>query len=293
MAEISGVRKVVTSPVIHRVEEKIPHKAGPGQPIGIFDSGVGGLTVLKEISRQLPREDVIYIADTARVPYGSRSPEEIVKINHEIIQHLLELGVKLVIMACGTSSAIAYPVIKGQYKIPLISLIEPGARSSAEVTRSGKIGIIATEATVKSGAYQKAIPLSRGMVEVHAAACPLFVPLVEGGFTEAAETKSIAREYLKPLLDAKIDTLILGCTHYPHLTKILKEVAGPGVKLVDPAAAAVAEAKKTLEKMNLTRDVPKPAHYQFIVTGSASRFQELGSKLFGKPITNVQSLTLG
>ncbi len=293
MAEISLVRKVITHEIVPKVHELPKGKEiAPSSPIGTFDSGVGGLTVLKEIERQLPYEDVIYIADTARVPYGGRSVKEIIKINYEIINYLVSEGVKMVIMACGTSSSIAYPIVKGRYKLPIIGLIEPGAKVAAAATKNKKIGLIATALTVESGAYQNAILKIDKNITIYAQACPLFVPLVEGGFIEASETKKVAKEYLRPLLKAKIDTLILGCTHYPHLSKILREICGPDVVFIDPAEETVKEAKMILTKFKQLNSKRVVINYQFLVTGSPTAFQDVGSRLLGKPIANVRQISL-
>lgn len=267
-------------------------KVTPSSPIGIFDSGVGGLTVLREIRRQLPHEDVIYLADTARLPYGGRSTEEIIKFNEEIIPYLIGEGVKLIVMACGTSSAIAYPVLKDKYKIHLVSLIEPGAREALAATRTKVVGLFATAGTVNSHAYQNMLHSLSSEVLVHAHACPLFVPLIEGGFIEADETRRVVKEYLKPLLKENIDTLILGCTHYPHLARVIQEVAGPGVTLIDPAAATVLEAKKLLDKAGTIKDNSHQPKYDYLVTGSPIQFQDLGSRLLGRPISRVRQVVL-
>lgn len=268
--------------------EKEEKKITPSSPIGVFDSGVGGLTVLKEIMQQLPNEDVIYLADTARVPYGGRPPEEIIKINEEIIPFLLDQGAKLIIMACGTSSSIAYPVIKDNYPVEIIGLIEPGARAAVAASRSGKIGLIATPATVSSHSFQNAVQKMKKDFSVFAQACPLFVPLIEGGHIETEETKHVAKEYLKPLLNEKIDTLLLGCTHYPHLSGVLQHLVGINVVLVDPAVEAVADARQMLKKAGTLRNKPTIAKYEYFVTGSLSQFQDLGSRLLGKPISHAK-----
>lgn len=249
------------------------------------------MTVLKEIMRQLPNEDVVYLADTARVPYGGRPPEEIIKINEEIIPYLIDYGAKLIIMACGTSSSIAFPVVKDKYKVHIISLIEPGSRAAIAATRSGIIGVIATIGTINSQAYQETLKSLKKEVKVVAQACPLFVPLVEGGFIEAEETKRVAKEYLKPLLKENVDTLVLGCTHYPHLVKILRERTGPNVVFVDPAEEAVADAKKLLQKAGTMKSKTSPK-YEYLVTGSLVQFQDLGSRLLGKPITNAKHVII-
>lgn len=283
ISEISAVRKTVTERVALKPEEKPVYAKSPADlPIGMFDSGVGGLTVLLEVARKMPAEDVLYLGDTKRVPYGGRPPAEIIKINTEILNYFAEQGVKMVIMACGTSSSIAYPVLKDKYKLPIISLIEPGSRAAIAATKNNRIGLLATVGTVESGAYQKTIKAMKKEVEVVAEGCPLFVPLIEGGFIDTDETRKVARDYLKPLLLANVDTVILGCTHYPHLLGILRELTEGKIVFIDPAEEAVTEAKKLL--------IPKAGRgqYQFVVTGSVLHFEELGSKLFGKPIIAKQ-----
>jgi len=284
---------VVTERVAAKVGGKAKvEKATPSSPIGVFDSGVGGLTVLRQIIKKLPNEDVIYLADTARVPYGGRPPQEIIKINQEIIPYLINQGAKLVVMACGTSSSIAYPALKDEYPVEIVNLIDPGARTAAAATRSGKIGVIATAGTINSHAFQHKIKELNKNAEVHATGCPLFVPLIEGGFIESEETKRVAKEYLKPLLKEKIDTLILGCTHYPHLSRIIKEVVGSDVKLVDPAEEAASDIKKMLKKAGTLKSKTSPARYEYLVTGSVVQFQDLGSRLLGKPIVGAKKVTL-
>lgn len=272
-----------------KTEEK---KVIPSSPLGVFDSGVGGLTVLKEITRQLPNEDVIYLADTARVPYGGRSPEEIVKINEEIIPFLIDEGAKLIVIACGTSSAIAYPLLKDKYKVRLVGMIEPGSRAALARSRTGRIGVIATVGTINSQAYQKTLEALNKDVQVFGQPCPLFVPLIEGGFVDAEETRRVAKEYLKPLLKEKIDTLILGCTHYPHLLKILQERAGAGVTIIDPAEEVVRDIKTLLHKAGTTKSHGNPPRYEYLVTGSVGNFQDLGSRLLGKPITHAKQVKI-
>jgi glutamate racemase len=195
-------------------------------------------------------------------------------------------------MACGTSSSIAYPVVKGMYKIPIIGLVGPGSRAAVRATRSGRIGLIATVGTVESKAFQEEIKGIKPEVEVFAQGCPLFVPLIEGGFIEVEETKRIAREYLKPLIESKIDTLILGCTHYPHLEGIIREVVGEEVLLIDPAAPAVHDAQKVLKKEGLLSERTGPASYTYLVSGSVPQFKDLASKLLQRPIVSAKKVTL-
>ncbi len=273
-------------------EKPKEEKVTPSSPIGVFDSGVGGLTVLRQIMKKLRNEDVIYLADTARVPYGGRPPQEIIKINHEVISFLIKQGAKMVIMACGTSSSIAYPVVKDKYPVEIINLVDPGSRAAVAASGTGNIGLIATAGTVNSHAFQHKIKELKKDAKVHAVGCPLFVPLVEGGFIETEETKRVAKEYLKPLLEEKIDTLILGCTHYPHLSKIIRSITGPGVVLVDPAVEAVTDARKMLKKAGTLKTKTSPAKYEYFVTGSVIQFQDLGSRLLGKPIIGAKQASL-
>jgi glutamate racemase len=282
--------------IIQKVGEKNHSvKIGPMSPIAMFDSGVGGLTVLREVIKQLPMEGVIYFGDTARVPYGGRTPNEIIKFNKEILEFLVSLGVKMVIMACGTSSAIAYAMVKDRYNVPIVSLIEPGSSAAVRATKNRKIGLIATQATVDSSAYQRAIKKVNKDIKVFSAACPLFVPLIEGGFADAEETKRTALGYMKPLLKAGIDTLILGCTHYPHLIKILREVSGMSIKFIDPAEEAVSAAKKLLASKNLSATRQTPAFkdkYSFYVSGSVAQFQDVGGRLMGQSLANVKKTSI-
>jgi glutamate racemase len=212
--------------------------AAAGRPIGIFDSGLGGLTVAAAVRRRLPRESILYLGDTARLPYGSKSPATVTRYTRRNVEFLTERGVKAVVVACNTASALALPGLATA--LPTWGVIEPGARRAAEVSR-GKVGVIATESTVRSGAYTRALHAVRPDLEVLSRACPLFVPLVEEGWHDDPVTEEVARRYLGPLLEAGIDTLVLGCTHYPLLAPVLARVAGPGVTLVD-SAEAVAEA---------------------------------------------------
>jgi len=293
MAEIGKIRPPVTEHIVAKPASK--KKAGreiESLPIGVFDSGVGGLTILAQIMRHLPHEDVLYLADNARVPFGGRSEEEIIKINQEILSFFVKRGVKMVIVACGTSSSIAYPVLKDKYDFPMVSLIEPGSHAALAVTENSKIGVFATVGTVRSGSYKKMLNSMRPNLLVTSESCPLFVPLIEGGFVDAEETERVAKEYLKPLVKEGIDTLILGCTHYPHLIKVLKRLA-PDLKFVDPAEEAVVVTKKFLSKNHILRDKTKPAHYNYVVTGSVSQFQDLGSRLLGKPVAKVKQVRLG
>lgn len=293
MAEISQVRHVLSGKVTHKISEISERPiVTESSPVGMFDSGVGGLTVFEKFTRLMPRESVIYLADTARVPYGGRSNSDIIKINREILDHFVGLGVKLIVIACGTSSSIAYPVLKDKYKIPMIGMIEGGAKMAASSTKNKKVGVIATVGTINSLAYQKAIKGLNKEIEVYGVACPLLVPLIEGGFANSAETEKVLKEYLKPLKTSKIDTLVLGCTHYPHLSRTIKSIMGPNVTLIDPAEEAVKTARDILTKGKMTNMDNVPLKHRFLVTGSGSSFKELGSRLLGRPIINVEEISI-
>ena len=211
-------------------------------PIGVFDSGVGGLTVLRAIRRALPSESAIYLGDTARVPYGTKSPDSVLRYSLQASDLLVKRGIKLLVVACNTASALALPNLD-MHEVPTWGVIEPGAYRAAAVSR-GKVGVIATEATVRSDAYPRALRTFRPELEIVSRSCPLLGPLVEEGWHDDPITEEVARRYLEPLLEAGIDTLVLGCTHYPLLVPVLQRVAGPGVTLVDSAEAAVASSER-------------------------------------------------
>ena len=222
-------------------------------PIGVFDSGVGGLTVAREIMRQIPNEKIIYFGDTARVPYGSKSKETITRFSGQIVRFLRTFQVKTIVVACNTASAYALDGLEGDSDIPMIGVLKPGAKVAADATRNGRIGVIATEATIGSGMYHKYIEELNKDVVIYGKACPLFVPLIEEGLWEDPVTDEIAIRYLTELIDIDIDTLILGCTHYPLIRATLGKVMGDGVRLVNPAYETARELKEMLAGMSVTR----------------------------------------
>jgi glutamate racemase len=293
MAEVGLVRKTISGPIAKKINA-ITDKplVTESSPIGMFDSGVGGLTVLDEVIKLMPKESIIYLADTARVPYGGRSPIEIIKINNEIIPYLIGQGAKMIIMACGTSSAIAFPVVKDKYNIPIIGMIEGGARMAASATKNKKIGIIATAGTINSHAYDEAIKKIDKDISVYPMACPLLVPLIEGGFALSEETTKVLKEYLKPLNKAKIDTLILGCTHYPILSGKIKDITGPSVGLINPAVEIANSARDALNKYGLASLGKEPPKYRYITTGPSNSFRDIGSRLLGRPLANVEEIRI-
>ena len=252
-------------------------------PIGVFDSGLGGLTAVREIQRIMPGEDIIYFGDTGRVPYGTRSRETIIRYTKDDIDFLLRHDIKFIIAACGTASSVALPVLRDKYDIKIMGVLESACRKAVEVTKNRRIGVIGTSGTVKSGKYGEIIKELNPDLEVFSNACPMFVPLVENGYAESEAAMIIAKDYLKPLKEANVDTLILGCTHYPLLTKVISAIMGEEVKLLSPGALAAEEAKRYLEENNLLSD-REEGKSEFYVSDSVESFVELGGVFLGKPI---------
>ncbi len=263
----------------------------PERAIGVFDSGVGGLTVFKEIMRLLPAEELIYLGDTARVPYGTKSPPTVVRYALEAASFLAERGVKMLVVACNTASSFALLDLKERFSIPVIGVIEPGARGAAALTRNKRVGVIGTEGTVKSGAYTRAIHAIDPDIEIFSAPCPLFVPLAEEGWAEHQVAHLAAREYLAPLLAQGIDTLVLGCTHYPLLKQTLRSVLGDGVMLVDSAEETARVVAASLEADGRLRAAPCGAH-RFFVTDVPTRFERVGGAFLGTPLEAVEQVEL-
>jgi len=247
-------------------------------PIGIFDSGVGGLTVLRQVYRQIPNESVIYFGDTARLPYGIRSQAEILQYVREILTWMQQQQVKMVIMACNTSSALALEIVREEFNLPILGVILPGARSA--VQQGKRIGVIATPATAKSNAYKQAILEIDPNVQVWQVGCPEFVPLIEQNRIHDPYTTEVARSYLEPLIKQEIDTLVYGCTHYPHLAPVLRSLLPNHVKLVDPAVNVVAACSQDLDLLGL-RNTHPPLPTRFAVSGSAQQFAQSGLHWLG------------
>ncbi len=236
-----------------------PQNPAANRPIGIFDSGIGGFTVMAEIMKALPHESLIYFGDTARVPYGSKSKETVTRYSEQISGFLMEKQVKAIVVACNTASACALDALVKKLPVPVIGVIEPGAKSAAAATENGRIGVIGTEATVKSGAYPEIIKSLNPEAKVFAKACPLFVPLVEEGWAEDVVTERVAERYLDKLLMKNIDTLILGCTHYPLLKRIIGDVCGRNVTLVNPAFETARKLGELLQEKGLLHEAGKDA----------------------------------
>jgi glutamate racemase len=238
-------------------------------PVGVFDSGLGGLTVVREVFRQLPGVPILYVADTAHVPYGPRPAHEILAFAHGIIDALLEAGATSILAACNMSSAVALPHLHEKYDAPLVGMIQPGVSAALDGRGEGPLGVLATEGTCKSGAYPLAANLQRPDLEVIQSPCPRFVPLVEAGQTHGPEARAAAEEYLQPLLQAGCKTIILGCTHYPWLLPVLRDVAGSGARFVDPAQAAVEELRR---RVRFPSRLSAPSH-RFAATADPARLE--------------------
>jgi glutamate racemase len=256
------------------------------RPIGIFDSGVGGLTVVRAVLDLLPQERVIYFGDTARFPYGPRSLEEIRGFAREITAYLLDRDVKLIVVACNSVQVAAMEDLTRRAGVPVTGVIDPGVRAALRSTRNGRVGVIGTEATINSAAYDQAV---KGGAELFSAACPAFVPLVEKGDTTSDELLQAARGYLQPLIEAGIDTLILGCTHYPLLAGLLQEILGPGVVLISSAEETAKDVYGILRREGLLVDAHTQPHHEFICSGDPGSFQELAARFLGPEATEVRA----
>jgi glutamate racemase len=257
-------------------------------PLGVFDSGIGGLTVAHAIFERLPGESVVYFGDTARVPYGPKSPETVRRYSGEILQYLLQRGVKMVVVACNTSTAHALDDLRRRSPVPVIGVIEPGAKAAVAATRSGRIGVIGTAGTIASGAYERAIKARRPDAIVISQACPLFVPLIEEGWFDHPATELIAREYLEPLLASEVDVLVLGCTHYPLIKPLLGRVLGPGVRLIDSAEETAAEVARELAAGGLAADSSKRVTHQFVVSDDEPHFRAISERFLGERVQSVE-----
>lgn len=258
-------------------------------PIGIFDSGVGGLTVFKEIRKQFPCEDIVYFGDTARVPYGPKSRNTVVEYSIQNARFLMQHGVKIIVVACNTSSAVALPYLQQQLNIPVIGVIEPGAETAVSTTRNKKIGVIGTYGTVRSDAYAKAIARLNSSIDVYSEACPLFVSLAEEGWEDHRVAHTIASEYLANLMQQNIDTLVLGCTHYPILKQTIQEVVGNGIKLVDSAEAV---SRKLLEILPDPENEGKGKDH-FFVSDNEENFKTIASRILAQEIELLDKVKLG
>jgi len=257
-------------------------------PIGIFDSGLGGLTVLREIEKALPQEDLIYLGDTARVPYGVKSADTVTRYSQEICDFLLRQGVKAIVVACNTASSVALPRLQEWYQVPLLGVLQPGVRAAVKVSSSHRIGVIGTEGTIKSKNYERAIQKICPEARVLAQACPLFVPLVEEGWIRHEVTERIAEIYVGPWRGGEIDTLILGCTHYPLLKNVLQDTLGGGVRLVDSAQETAEALKELLKARGLLSSAKNSLRRLYYSTDAPEKMRDLAGRFLGHDISQVE-----
>jgi glutamate racemase len=260
--------------------------------IGIFDSGIGGLTVLKELVKAMPQEDTIYLGDTARVPYGTKSPETVTRYGIEIASFLVKRDIKLLVVACNTASAVSLETLQERFPIPIVGVIEPGARRAAAMTRNGRVGVIGTEATIKSSAYTRAIKRVNPGIEVTTRACPLFVPLAEEGWLDNEVARLTARSYLTELKETGVDTLVLGCTHYPLLKEIIAETMGEQVRLVDSAEETARTVAEILSGRGLLRPAAEKGNHHYFVTDVPAGFIRIGNRFLGGKLDDVHQVNL-
>ena len=262
-------------------------------PIGVFDSGIGGLTVAREIMRQLPSESIIYVGDTARVPYGPKSPDTVRRYSREITAFLLAQGVKAVVVACNTATAHALPALRSEAPVPVLGVVEPGARAAVAASTTHRIGVIGTVGTINSRAYEHAIRALVAGADVIARPCPLFVPLVEEGWLTHDATRLVAVEYLAPIQRVHVDTLVLGCTHYPLLKPLIGELLGAGVGLIDSAEETAAELGRELAQRGIAAPEGSVARHRFLASDAPEQMLRLSQRFLGTAIERVETLDLG
>lgn len=262
------------------------------KPIGVFDSGIGGLTVVKRLSSVLPEENIVYFGDTARVPYGSKSNSTVIEYSLQDAKFLINKNVKAIVVACNTASSIALKEIKENFTVPVIGMIEPGALAAVNNTRNGRIGVIGTRATINNKAYSSEIKKINSKIQIFEKACPLFVPLAEEGWINHDATKLIAREYLDELRAKDIDTLVLGCTHYPILSEVIQEAVGENVKLIDSGVASAEVVKNELDRFNLHTNSYSAGHQEFYVSDIPVKFQEIAELFLSRPVKHVRKIDL-
>jgi glutamate racemase len=262
-------------------------------PIGIFDSGIGGLTVTRAIYERLPHESTIYFGDTARVPYGPKSPDTVRRYSLEILHWLLGQGVKAVVIACNTSTAHALDALQAESPVPVIGVIEPGAQAAVSALRGGSIGVIGTAGTIASNAYARAIQAAKPGTAVEQRACPLFVPLVEEGWFDHPAAELIAAEYLEPLKRAGVEVMVLGCTHYPLLRPLLQRIMGPATRLIDSGEETAAAVANALRSSGLDAPATAAPKHRFVVSDDEARFRQVGSRFIGERLGKAEVVPLG
>ncbi len=257
------------------------------RPIGVFDSGIGGLTVVRALRRCLPGEDILYFGDAARLPYGTKSADTVLRFSRECVSFLSRRGIKMLVVACNTASAVALPVLAESLAMPAVGVIAPGVAAARRISKSKRVGVIATEATVSSGSYRLGLQASGAGWEVFETACPLFVPLVEEGWISGELPRLAAQRYLAPLLDRRIDVLILGCTHYPLLREVIEETAGAEMALIDSGEEAARETAARLTDLGMANPRAEGGRCSFFVTDRPRRFEEIGAQFLGRPLEAV------
>ena len=267
----------------------VPRRAPRQRPIGIFDSGIGGLTVVRALAKLLPDESLIYLGDTGRTPYGSKSADVVRRYSFENAEFLLDKGIKALVVACNTSTALALDALRQRLDLPIVGVIAPGAAAAARATKNRKVGVIGTEATIRSGEYTRALRQLRPELEIYTRACPLFVPLAEEGWVDNEVAARTARLYLTSLTKSGIDTLILGCTHYPLLKSVIRATMGAGVRLVDSGVATAAAVRDVLQEQDLLCR-GRGAESSFFVTDSPERFVKVGARFLGAQVDSAVQL---
>jgi glutamate racemase len=272
--------------------KKREHQVSQNGSIGVFDSGVGGLTVLREIARALPDEDCVYLGDTARLPYGNKSRDTVTKFALQNAGFLVSLGIKFLVIACNTAASAGLDTVKDSFDIPITGVIKPEALRAAKATKNGKVGVIGTRSTIASGAYERAIHQHNSDITVITKPCPLFVPLAEEGWFEEDVTRMVAERYLSDFIGDGIDTLVLGCTHYPLLKKVIAETMGRDVALIDSAVPIAREVRDTLESMKMLRNGNTRRHLTYYVTDDPKIFAQVGESFLGFPLDDVRHVDI-
>ena len=260
--------------------------------IGVFDSGIGGLTVVKKIMSMLPNENIIYFGDTARVPYGSKSNSTIIEYANQDAKFLYNKNVKLIIVACNTASSVALDNLRKQFDIPIIGMIEPGSKYALSKTKNGRVGVVGTHSTINNEAYSKKLKQLNSEIEVFEEACPLFVPLAEEGWTDHKATELIAEEYLGKLLKKEIDTLVLGCTHYPVLIEVIQKIMGSEVTLIDSGTAAALEVETYLNGIELRNDSNQIGKHQYYVSDLPAKFKTIAERFLGTELDHIEKIDI-
>lgn len=266
------------------------HFFNKSAPIGIFDSGIGGLTVAKRVMSILANENIIYFGDTARVPYGSKSNSTVIEYSIQDAQFLIKKNVKLIIVACNTASSVALNALREKFEIPIIGMIEPGANLALETTKNGKIGVIGTNATINNKAYSEKLKQLDPKIQVFEKACPLFVPIAEEGWLDHPATKLVAKEYLQDFIDNGVDTLVLGCTHYPLLSETIQEIMGKNVTLIDSGYAASLQVENHLKGRGIRNDSVQLGTKEFYVSDLPDKFKLLAERFLGSELTHIEKI---